>query len=135
MIDFVCLHLFILVCLFTVCLSCFMYFNYFSVENSLLLNHRIAERPELKRTVIIIEFQPPCYRQGANHKTRLPRAIFPSCVRGGTWLLLKMLQSRKAQLHCKFHQICLYCARKFCGVILRVISQTACRATAETVQL
>jgi len=51
-----------------------MYFNYFSVENSLLLNHRIAERPELKRTVIIIEFQPPCYRQGANHKTRLPRA-------------------------------------------------------------
>jgi len=37
-------------------------------------NHRAIERPGLKRTAVIIEFQPPAMCRVANHQTRLPRA-------------------------------------------------------------
>ena len=38
-------------------------------------DHRIIEWPGLKRTIMIIKFQPPCYVcRVANHQTRLPRA-------------------------------------------------------------
>ena len=37
-------------------------------------NHRIIEWPGLKRTTVIIEFQPPAVCRVANHQTRLPRA-------------------------------------------------------------
>jgi len=36
--------------------------------------HRIMERPGLKRTTMIIEFQPPAMCKVANQQTRLPRA-------------------------------------------------------------
>jgi len=37
-------------------------------------NHRIIEWPGLKRTTMIMEFQPPAMCRVANHQTRLPRA-------------------------------------------------------------
>jgi len=44
-----------------------------------IVYHRIIERPGLKRTTMIIKFQPPCYVQGRQPPdqqptTRLPRA-------------------------------------------------------------
>ena len=39
-----------------------------------LENHRITEWPGLKRTTMIIQFQPPAMCRVANHQTRLPRA-------------------------------------------------------------
>jgi len=37
-------------------------------------DHRIIEWPGLKRTTMIIEFEPPAMCRVANHQTRLPRA-------------------------------------------------------------
>jgi len=37
--------------------------------------HRIIEWPGLKRTTVIISFQPPAMCRVANHQTRLPRAL------------------------------------------------------------
>ena len=46
--------------------------------------HRIIEWPGLKRTTMIIEFQPPAMCRVANHQTRLPRATssLQGCLRG-----------------------------------------------------
>jgi len=40
----------------------------------MFLNHRILEWPGLKRTIIIIQFQPPAMCRVANQQPRLPRA-------------------------------------------------------------
>jgi len=37
------------------------------------VNHRIIEWPGLKRTTVIIEFQPPAMCRVTNPQTRLPR--------------------------------------------------------------
>ena len=41
---------------------------------NLAIKDRIIEWPGLKRTAVIIEFQPPAMCRVANHQTRLPRA-------------------------------------------------------------